>query len=121
MTGVRRSPLQRLYDLLDAIDRIEAFTAGKTFEQFADDQMLRDAVERNIERLSEASRHVPESLKVRHGDIPWRAVADVGNVLRHGYDEVDARQTWQIVTDDLAPLKLAVLAMLDAAKSPRGG
>jgi uncharacterized protein with HEPN domain len=115
----RRSPLQRLHDLLEAVSRIENFTAGRTFEQFVDDKLLRDAVERNIERLSEASRHLPEAMKAAHGNVPWRAVADVGNVLRHAYDEVDPRQVWQIVTDDLAPLKTAVLAMIAATTRDR--
>ena len=116
MTKARRSPLQRLHDLRGAIERIEAFTFGKTFEEFASDDLLRDAVERNVERLSEASRHVPEDLKAQHPAVPWRAVADVGNVLRHAYDEVDPRQTWQIVSRDLAPLKAAVIAMIGISR-----
>ena len=74
--------------------------------------MLRDAVERNIERISEASRHLPEELTVRHGDIPWRAIADIGNILRHAYEEVDERQTWRVAVRDLYPLKSAVLEMI---------
>jgi uncharacterized protein with HEPN domain len=66
-----RSALLRLDDMLAAIERIEAFTRGKTFEQFASDRMLADAVERNIERISEASRRIPDTLKtpaVRYSD-----------------------------------------------------
>ncbi len=63
------------------------------------------AVERYLERLSEASRHVPDELKDKYPNIDWRGVADVGNVLRHAYDQVMDHRIWQIVTADLNALE----------------
>jgi uncharacterized protein with HEPN domain len=74
--------------------------------------VTRDVVERNLERISEASRHIPTDLKARHPNVGWRLVADLGNVLRHAYDQVIDGRIWQIVTSDLAPLKAPVEAML---------
>lgn len=98
--------------MLDAIISIERFTMGKTFETYVADEMLRDAVERNVERLSEASRHVPDELRQANADIPWRPIADIGNVLRHGYDRVNDQRVWQVVAHDLASLKAAVERIL---------
>ena len=71
-----RAPIaDRLRHILDAIARIETLTVGKTFEDYAADWVTRDAVERNLERVSEASRHIPSELKGQHNSIPWRAVA----------------------------------------------
>ena len=75
--------------------------------------MLADAVERNIERISEACRHVADDVKQLRPEIPWRQVADIGNVLRHGYDGVSDVRVWQVVTDDLPPLAEAVTALID--------
>lgn len=116
-----RTARQRLHDILDAIVRIELFTQAKSFEDFRADPMLRDAVERNVERISEASRHLPEAMTVRHGEIPWRAVADIGNILRHGYGDVDDRQTWRVAARDLEPLKSAVLDMIDNLRDEKSG
>jgi uncharacterized protein with HEPN domain len=58
----------------------------------------------------------PEDLKARHPSISWRLVADLGNVLRHAYDQVVDERIWQIVSQDLGPLKAAVEAMLPAAQ-----
>ena len=69
------------------------------------------AVERCLERLSEASRHAPPYLLATHPEVPWRAVADIGNVLRHAYDQVIHTRIWAVVTEDLPPLKAAVEAM----------
>jgi Ribonuclease HepT-like len=65
--------------------------------------MLRDAVERNSERISEASRHIPEHLKTRHSEIPWPKVAGIGNILRHAYPIVDDSMVWEVVARDLPP------------------
>lgn len=101
----------RLRHMLDAIEAIERYTRGKAIGDYVSDQMLSDAVERNLERLSEASRHLPTDLKAQHPEIPWRQVADLGNLLRHAYDRVDAARVWQIIVDDLPVLKVALLSM----------
>jgi uncharacterized protein with HEPN domain len=102
----------RLEDILDAIAAISAYTSGKTFDDYAAERMLRDAVERNIERISEASRHIPRGLKAKHAEIPWRKVAGIGNVLRHAYPIVDDSLIWEVVVRDLPSLKAAVEQML---------
>jgi uncharacterized protein with HEPN domain len=102
----------RLRHILEAVARIEAQTAGKSWETYLADWVTRDVVERNLERISEASRHIPADLKARHPKVGWRLVADLGNVLRHAYDQVIDERIWQIVTSDLASLKAAVEAML---------
>lgn len=106
----------RLNHILSAINAIERLRAGKTLADYAADADLAAAVERYLERLSEASRHLPDELKAPHSSIDWRGVANIGNVLRHAYDQVAAHRVWQIVTDDLALLKQAVLAMLAAVE-----
>jgi uncharacterized protein with HEPN domain len=112
----RAGTRDRLGHILAAIAAIERLSAGKTLADYAASPDFAAAVERYLEPLSEASRHVPDALKARHGDIDWRGVADVGNVLRHAYEQVAGHRVWQIVTDDLGPLKQAVLAMLAEAE-----
>jgi uncharacterized protein with HEPN domain len=98
--------------ILETIDRIETYTSGKSLDDYLGERMLRDAVERCLEIVSEASRHVPPELKSRHPRIAWRGVADFGNVLRHEYPNVKDPRVWQIVTHDLPLLKTAARAML---------
>lgn len=93
----------RLEDILEAIAAIAEYTAGKSFEDYHAERMLRDAVERNIERISEASRHIPDHLKASHPEIAWPKVAGIGNVLRHAYPIVDDGVVWEVVARDLPP------------------
>jgi uncharacterized protein with HEPN domain len=116
----RATRLDRLEHILEAVTRIETLAAGKSFEEYTADWVIRDAVERNLERLCEASRHIPDDLKARHPGIRWRLVADLGNVLRHAYDQILDRRIWDVVTNDLMPLKAAVETMLreEAGRDP---
>ena len=108
--------LDRLGQMRAALSAIERLTADKSLDDYAAEPDLAAAVERYLERLSEASRHVPDALKEKHPNIDWRGVADSGNVLRHAYDRVMDHRIWQIVTADLAPLKAAVETMLREVK-----
>jgi len=47
---------------------------------------------------------LPESLKARYPEIPWRKVASIGNVLRHDYGNVSAPLLWKVVKEDLPVL-----------------
>jgi uncharacterized protein with HEPN domain len=80
----------RLLDILDAIGQLELLFAELDFPSFVSDRIRRAACERFLEVLSEASRHIPETWKAAHPEIPWRQVADIGNHLRHAYHNVDA-------------------------------
>lgn len=105
----------RIEHMLEAIAAIQSYTRGKPFDAYRADRMLQDAVERNIERLSEASRHVPEALKRLAPAVPWREIAGIGNILRHDYDGVDDAVIWNLVRNDLEALRTALQALLSEA------
>jgi uncharacterized protein with HEPN domain len=109
----RRDLRLRLEHILRGIARIEQLSAGKTVEDYLADEGLREMIERNIARISEAARHVPAGVKAKYPTIPWRQVVGVGNVIRHDYDEIDDLVMWSTATEELLPLKQAVQAILD--------
>src|SRR3979411_949103 len=90
--------------ILDAITNIEMDTAGYDFEKFRADRRTRQLVERNLEILSEASRRLPEELKAEEARVPWRAIAGIGNVLRHDYNQTYPTVLWDTCRKDLKPL-----------------
>jgi uncharacterized protein with HEPN domain len=61
-------------------------------------------VERGLEIISEASRHLPETVKAAHPEIPWVKVAGIGNVLRHSYDRIAPDILWKVAQNDLSTL-----------------
>lgn len=95
----------RLVHILTAIEDVRSMLSGRSIEEFAADRMLRMAVERSFEIMSEASRHIPDEMKEREKDIAWRKLADLGNRLRHAYHRVDPNILWDIAHNDLEPLE----------------
>ncbi|MDE5446692.1 DUF86 domain-containing protein [Bradyrhizobium sp. CSA207] len=106
-----RTPLLRIHDMLEAIRGIERAIKGKTFRDYQRSWLLRSAVERGIEVISEASRHLTEDLKAPHRDVRWKEIAGIGNFLRHEYQNVDRRIIWRAVKNGLPALKVALLEM----------
>jgi uncharacterized protein with HEPN domain len=97
--------------IADALDDLEALTVGVEPDAFLADRLKQRAVERCLEVISEASRRLPDDLKAAHADIPWRAIAGIGNVLRHDYDDIDPLVIWQTATVRTVPLRTAITAM----------
>ena len=111
--------LSRLEDIMEAIRDAEDSVRGKSFEDYLAEPMLRSAVERKIEIISEASRHVPMELKTKYPGIPWRKVAGIGNILRHGYKLIDDHEIWDVARNELAPLKAVVESMIVEIGTPK--
>lgn len=103
---------QRPFDIRDNIARARTFIEKMDFAQFAGDPKTVYATVRALEIISEASRHLPVELKLRHPGIDWIAVRDAGNVYRHGYEAVTEERIWDTVTERLLALDEAVSAEL---------
>jgi uncharacterized protein with HEPN domain len=81
---------------------------------FENDWQRKWLVERGVEIISEASRHLPDELKARNSDIPWQKVAGIGNVMRHNYESIAAPVLWKLVQADLPTLEKVCRAELAA-------
>jgi uncharacterized protein with HEPN domain len=100
-----------LWDARRACERVAAFTAGKSFDAYRADLMLRSAVERQFEIVGEALNRLDRIDPDCGREIPdLRGIVGLRNVLIHGYASVNDRMVWDIVETRLGPL----LAALDA-------
>lgn len=98
--------LQRVVDVLKAIENLEFIAENISFSEFENDRVKRAAFERFVEILSEASRNVPEELKLLDPQIPWQRIAHIGNHLRHAYHQTDPEILWNLLAHrHLAELK----------------
>ncbi|HEV2644038.1 MAG TPA: HepT-like ribonuclease domain-containing protein, partial [Candidatus Elarobacter sp.] len=84
---------------------IDSYLTDVSETVFSETPMIRDAVLRNLEIISEASRRLSDEFKERHPGIPWPAVAAAGNVYRHDYHAVNEEIVWQTATTGLAGLR----------------
>jgi uncharacterized protein with HEPN domain len=105
-----------LRHILDAIERIDRYSAGLAFEDFAADQMVQDAIIRNVEVIGEACRNIEGAdpdFAARHPGFPLRAAREMRNVLTHGYFGVDLAVVWQTVRTNLPDLREQARKALD--------
>jgi uncharacterized protein with HEPN domain len=108
-----RSDRERLFDILDAITRIEA-QAVRGRVAFADDELAQTAVIRWVEIIGEAVRGLSEELRQAHPEVPWRQMVAMRNVLIHGYFDIDVDLVWSVAQNDLPKLGVQVRAIVEA-------
>ena len=101
-----------LQDMLEALERIEAYSLGVSREQLLADYMRQDAIIRQMEILGEAANHLPESFLDQYPEFPAREAAVMRNFLIHDYDTVDIETVWKTLLDDLPTLKKNILKIL---------
>jgi uncharacterized protein with HEPN domain len=81
-----------LQHILDSIDKIEKFTAGKSKCDFIGDDPLCSAVIRQIEIIGEAAKAISVDFKATSIEIPWHAIAGMRDKLIHSYYSVDLNE-----------------------------
>lgn len=108
----KRDACLLLQDMLESLEKIERYTAGLTFERFAQDDRTVDAVVRNLEVIGEAARQIPSEVRERYPEVPWRRVIGLRNVVVHEYFAVDVEIVWTVVRQSLPELKEALRRMM---------
>lgn len=93
--------------MLEAIERIEEYTADLDEMAFASSRLIQDAVIRNIEIIGEASHKAQQAdpaYVAEHPNIPWKVMYAMRNRVSHGYDHVDLELVWKTIHQDLPVL-----------------
>jgi uncharacterized protein with HEPN domain/predicted nucleotidyltransferase len=93
-----------LVDMVGAMEDIQDFLAGRTYDDYAANRMMQRAIERSLEILGEAANRLPKSFQAAHAEIDWGRVVGLRNVIIHRYDEVEDEQVWQIITVEVPRL-----------------
>lgn len=93
-------------DIRIAIAKIERYTKGFQYAQFAMDTLVADAVIRNLEIIGEAAKNIPATR--RTADVEWKKIAGLRDILIHAYSGVNLAIVWDIVEHKLPELKKAV-------------
>jgi uncharacterized protein with HEPN domain len=86
-----------LKDINNAIDSVKKFILGMNFEQFKNDDKTSSAVIRKFEIIGEATKNVPDVIKEKYPQIPWKDIAGMRDKLIHAYSEVDLNLVWKTI------------------------
>ena len=102
-----------LFDVLSSIETIEEFLGeNKNFENYSKNKMLRNAIERNLEIIGEATNKILQmvpNIEISNS----RRIVDTRNKIIHGYDEIEDVNIWVIIINHLPTLKKEVTQLLN--------
>ena len=102
-----------LQDILEAIEKIESYLQGMSFQQFSQDELRIDAVLRNLEIIGEATKNIPPQVRQKYPAVEWRKIAGLRDVAIHAYFTIDLRIIWDVVQNKLPGLRGDVTKILE--------
>ncbi len=102
-----------LKHILDCIAKVERYLQGYDFEKFQNDDLVTDAVVRNVEIIGEASNNLTRDFRSKTPQIEWRKIINTRNRIIHGYATVDLEIIWNITQSDLENLKTEIEKILE--------
>jgi len=101
-----------LQDILDAMHAIEKFVEGIDFEEFKADDKTASAVIRKFEIIGEAAKQVPEDMRKKYNQLPWKEMAGMRDRLIHFYFGVKHELVWQTIRDVIPTVKPLIQEIL---------
>lgn len=106
-----RDPQERLRDILDAITRIERYTA-RGRDAFDQDELIQVWIVHHLQIIGEAAAQLGRKFHDAHPTVPWPQIVAMRNILVHEYFGVDLREVWNAVERDLPEFKRAIEGLL---------
>lgn len=102
----------RLEHIVKAIDNAIRFSNGLEEKDLKKDAVEYYAIVKNIEIIGEAAYMLTDAFKRSHPSTDWRSITGMRHTLVHGYYQISPNEVWQVVHQDLVPLREQVLAYL---------
>ena len=115
----RKDHAIRLEDMLEAAQKVARYTHGMPdLGAFASNEMVVDAVIRNVQIIGEAARHIPIEVQERYTDLDWVGMRGMRNILVHNYGAVRLDVVWGVVQTRIPPLVTRLREILEQERSP---
>ena len=111
---MQRDPRAFLWDVREAAQALQTFTAGMDLAAYAANEMAQSAVERKFEIIGEALSQLAKldaALAARIPDLPQ--IVAFRNQLIHGYATVNVNTVWNVLQKSLPPLIGVIQLLLD--------
>ena len=101
--------------IIKYIDKILLYTENITYDSFAENTVLVEACVFNLSQMGELANKIDKEFEIQNGNIPWRTLYGLRNRIVHDYDGVNLVLIWDIIKNDLAPLRAELNNILSKA------
>lgn len=91
--------------ILESVEKIFRYTNSVNVHHFVENEMLQDAVIRNFEIIGEATKGLTTEFREKYGNVPWKQMAGMRDILIHDYLGIDVIAVWDTIERDLPKLK----------------
>ena len=85
-----------------------------SLDKLKKDEMIQDAIIRNLEIIGEAVKNIPVAVKDENPEIEWKKISGLRDILIHAYFGIDLEIIWGIIAEKLPPLKKKVLKLIES-------
>ncbi|MCD6514489.1 MAG: DUF86 domain-containing protein [Candidatus Odinarchaeota archaeon] len=92
-------------DIINAMNKALQFVKGMSYDEFTKDDKTIFAVIRSLEVIGEAVKNIPETIREKYPEIPWKAMAGMRDKLIHEYFGVDLKILWDTVKKRIPKIK----------------
>ena len=101
-----------LNDILAAIKSIERFVEDMDFEKFVKDDKTSSAVIRKFEIIGEATKNIPDEIREKYPNIPWKEMAGMRDRLIHFYFGIKYELVWETIKKEIPKIKPLIKKIL---------
>ena len=108
-----RDAVERLRDIEAACSKIVRHTEGRPRDQVLANELQLDGILLNLHIIGEAVKGLPEELRARYSDVPWRRIAGMRDFIAHAYFAVDLEIVWDTVCRDVPELQVRIRQIIE--------
>ena len=106
-----------LINIIKHCNRIEEKVAGIKYENFSNDEDLKEIVCFNILQIGELSKKLGKDFCNLHPEQPWSNIAGMRDVVVHGYGTIKIDRVWKTANEDIVPLRAYCQKIIDQSDS----
>ncbi len=117
---MKRDSLLFIEDMIEAMEAIERFVEGKSKDDLFHDEMTLSAVLWKLSVIGEAAKHVPQDIREKWPQIPWKGMAGMRDRLIHAYFGIDRELLWEVVKTQIPRIKSELRELRDSLRKGQG-
>jgi uncharacterized protein with HEPN domain len=102
-----------LEDILQSCEKIRRYIGEMTLEEFTSNDIVYDAVVRNLTIIGEAAKHIPDEMRQQYSEIQWRKIAGFRDIAMHEYFGISNSILWDIIRNKIPDLEIQIKLILD--------